>query len=138
VKISPLAGKPAEQNILVNIPRLVTAYYTGKPDPSVTAEKVSFGTSGHRGSSFKNSFNENPILSITKAICLYRKVQKTDSPSYLGELFYDRIETKATPAQKEKLKNLSSAEIKHKELAGANTDSILSKAPGNNVAIDKL
>jgi phosphoglucomutase len=84
MKISPLAGKPAEQNILVNIPRLVSAYYTGKPDPSVTAQKVSFGTSGHRGSSFKNSFNENHILAITQAICLYRKQQKTDGPLYLG------------------------------------------------------
>jgi len=84
MKISPLAGKPAEQNILVNVPRLVTAYYTGNPDPSVTAEKVSFGTSGHRGSSFKNSFNENHILAITQAICLYRKEQKTEGPLYLG------------------------------------------------------
>ena len=84
MKVSPLAGKPAEQNILVDIPRLVTAYYTGKPDPSVTAEKVSFGTSGHRGSSLKNSFNENHILAITQAICLYRKEQKTDGPLSLG------------------------------------------------------
>lgn len=84
MKISPLAGKPAKQNILTDIPRLVTAYYTGKPDPSVTAEKVSFGTSGHRGSSFKNSFNENHILAITQAICLYRNQQKTDGPLYLG------------------------------------------------------
>ena len=84
MKISPLAGKPAEQNILINIPRLVAAYYTGKPDPSVAAEKVAFGTSGHRGSSFKNSFNENHILAITQAICLYRKEQKTDGPLYLG------------------------------------------------------
>ena len=72
------------KNILINIPRLVTAYYTGKPDPSVTAEKVSFGTSGHRGSPLKNSFNENHILAITQAICLYRKEQKTDGPLYLG------------------------------------------------------
>ncbi len=84
MKISPLAGKPAEQNILINIPRLVTAYYTGKPDPSVAAEKVSFGTSGHRGSSFKNSFNENHILVIAQAICFYRKEQKTGGPLYLG------------------------------------------------------
>ncbi len=79
-----LAGKPAEQNILVNIPQLITAYYTGKPDPSVPGERVSFGTSGHRGSSFKNSFNENHILAITQAICFYRKEQKTDGPLYLG------------------------------------------------------
>ena len=84
MKISPLAGKPAEQNILINIPRLVSAYYTGKPDPTVNAEKVSFGTSGHRGSSFKNSFNENHILAITQAICLYRIQQKTDGPLFLG------------------------------------------------------
>ncbi len=84
MKISSLAGKPAPQNILINIPKLVSEYYTGKPDPSVTAEKVSFGTSGHRGSSFKNSFNENHILAITQAICLYRKGQKTDGPLYLG------------------------------------------------------
>ena len=84
MKVSTLAGKPAEQNILVNIPRLVAAYYTGIPDPSVTAEKVSFGTSGHRGSSFKNSFNENHILAITQALCIYRKKQKTDGPLYLG------------------------------------------------------
>ncbi len=84
MKVSPLAGKPAEQNILVNIPRLVTAYFTGKPDPSIATEKVSFGTSGHRGSSFKNSFNENHILAITQAICHYRNQQKTDGPLYLG------------------------------------------------------
>jgi phosphoglucomutase len=84
MQISPLAGKPAEQNILVDIPRLVTAYYTGKPELSVPAEKVSFGTSGHRGSSLKNSFNENHILAITQAICFYRKKQKTDGPLCLG------------------------------------------------------
>ena len=84
MKISPLAGKPAEQNILVNIPRLVAAYYTGIPDPSEPGEKVSFGTSGHRGSSFKKSFNENHILAITQAICLYRKEQNINGPLYLG------------------------------------------------------
>ena len=82
--ISPLAGKPAPQNILVNIPKLVSAYYIEKPDPSVTAEKVSFGTSGHRGSSFKNSFNENHILAITQAICFYRQQKKIDGPLYIG------------------------------------------------------
>ncbi len=102
MKISPLAGKPVEQNIPVNIPCLVSAYYTGKPDPSVTAEKASFGTSGHRGSSFENSFNENHILAITQAICLYRKEQKIDGHLSLGTPFYDRIEAKAAPEQKEK------------------------------------
>ncbi len=84
MKISPLAGKPAEQNILVNIPRLVTAYYTGIPDIAIPGERVAFGTSGHRGSSLKNSFNENHILAITQAICFYRKEQKIDGPLYLG------------------------------------------------------
>ncbi len=84
MEISPLAGKPAEQNILVNIPRLVAAYYTGIPDISVAGQRVSFGTSGHRGSSLKNSFNENHILAITQAICFYRKEQKIDGPLFLG------------------------------------------------------
>jgi phosphoglucomutase len=84
MKISPLAGKPAEQNILVNIPRLITAYYTGIPDVSVPGQLISFGTSGHRGSSLKNSFNENHILAITQAICYYRKEQKIDGPLFLG------------------------------------------------------
>lgn len=84
MEISPLAGKPAEQNILVNIPRLVTAYYTGIPDIAVPDQRVAFGTSGHRGSSLKNSFNENHILAITQAICFYRKEQKIDGPLYLG------------------------------------------------------
>lgn len=76
MKVSPLAGKPAEQNILVNTPKLITAYYTGIPDNSVRGQRVAFGTSGHRGSSFKNSFNENHILAITQAICFYRKEKK--------------------------------------------------------------
>jgi phosphoglucomutase len=82
--ISPLAGKPAPQNIPVNIPQLITAYYIGKSDPSVTAEQVSFGTSGHRGSAFKNSFNENHILAITQAICFYRKQKEIEGPLFLG------------------------------------------------------
>ena len=84
MKISPLAGKPAERNILVNIPRLVTAYYTGIPDTAIPEQRVAFGTSGHRGSSLKNSFNENHILAITQAICFYRKEQKIDGPLYVG------------------------------------------------------
>lgn len=84
MNISPFAGKLIEPDKLVYIPRLITAYYTGKPDPGLAAEKVSFGTSGHRGSSFKNSFNEQHILAITQAICCYRKTQKTDGPLFLG------------------------------------------------------
>jgi phosphoglucomutase len=68
VKASPLAGKPAPPGLLVDVPRLVTAYYAGVPDPAVSAQRVSFGTSGHRGSSFDLSFNEGHILAITQAI----------------------------------------------------------------------
>jgi phosphoglucomutase len=82
--VSPLAGKPAEASMLIDVPRLVTAYYTGRPDPSVPAQRVAFGTSGHRGSSFDNAFNETHILAITQAICIYRLEQGIDGPLYLG------------------------------------------------------
>ena len=84
MEISPLAGKPAESEQLVNVPRLVTAYYTGVPDYSVPEQRVAFGTSGHRGSSFDNTFNESHILAITQAICLYRKQQQITGPLFLG------------------------------------------------------
>ena len=82
--ISPLAGKPAEASLLINVPRLVTAYYTGRPNPSIPAERVAFGTSGHRGSALDNSFNEAHILAITQAICVYREQQGIDGPLYIG------------------------------------------------------
>ena len=84
MKINPLAGKPAPLEILVDVPKLVTAYYTGIPDTSVPEQRVGFGTSGHRGSSFKLAFNEWHILAITQAICLYRNWQNTSGPLYLG------------------------------------------------------
>jgi len=84
MKINPLAGKPALLEILVDVPQLITAYYTGIPDPSVPEQRVAFGTSGHRGSSFKLAFNEWHILAITQAICLYRKRQNVSGPLYLG------------------------------------------------------
>ena len=71
--ISPLAGQPAPASMLVNVPRLVTAYYAEHPDASVAAERVAFGTSGHRGSAFERTFNEAHILAITQAICSYRR-----------------------------------------------------------------
>jgi len=82
--VSPLAGKPAEPSMLVDVPRLITAYFTDVPDPSVPAQRVVFGTSGHRGSSFKHAFNEWHILAISQAICLYRELQKIDGPLFLG------------------------------------------------------
>jgi len=70
--------------MLVNVPRLITAYYTDVPDPSIPAQRVAFGTSGHRGSALQKAFNEWHILAITQAICLYRKLQHTDGPLFLG------------------------------------------------------
>src|SRR5205085_3645097 len=71
----PRAGKPAAASQLVNLPRLITAYYTLKPDPAEKTQRVAFGTSGHRGSAFASAFNENHILAITQAICRYRQEQ---------------------------------------------------------------
>src|SRR4030095_11334346 len=82
--VSPFAGKPADPSHLINVPRLVTAYYTGRPDPSVPAERVAFGTSGHRGSSLDNAFNETHILAITQAICRYRTQQNINGPLFIG------------------------------------------------------
>jgi phosphoglucomutase len=84
MKINPLAGKPAGADLLVDVPRLITAFYTEKPDPSAAAERVSFGTSGHRGSSFDRAFNENHILSLSQAICLYRRRVGIDGPLFIG------------------------------------------------------
>jgi phosphoglucomutase len=69
MKVSPLAGKPADLATLVNLPRLVTAYYTETPDPSTPEQRVAFGTLGHRGSLFDKAFNEWHILAISQAIC---------------------------------------------------------------------
>jgi phosphoglucomutase len=84
VKVNPAAGKPADPTILVNVPKLVTAYYAFRPDPSDPRQRVAFGTSGHRGSAFDGAFNEWHILAITQAICDYRKKQKIDGPLFLG------------------------------------------------------
>jgi len=84
MEVSPRAGKSADPASLVNVPKLVTAYYTETPDPSVPGQRVSFGTSGHRGSAFDKAFNEWHILAISQAICLYRKQQKSDGPLFLG------------------------------------------------------
>src|SRR6218665_227079 len=82
--VSPLAGKTIDPSLLVNVPRLVTAYFTGKPDPKISAQRVAFGTSGHRGSAIHNSFNENHILAVSQAICDYRRGAGIDGPLFLG------------------------------------------------------
>ena len=81
---NPLAGKPAPIELLVDVPRLVSAYYTGRPDPAVPAQRVAFGTSGHRGSSFDDAFNEWHVLAISQAICDYRRQKGIDGPLFLG------------------------------------------------------
>ena len=82
--IDPAAGKPADPSILVNVPKLITAYYEFRPDLSDPRQRVAFGTSGHRGSAIDVAFNEWHILAITQAICDYRKLQKIDGPLFLG------------------------------------------------------
>jgi phosphoglucomutase len=84
MNIHPLAGKPAPVALLVNVPRLVTAYFSNIPDYAVLGQRVAFGTSGHRGSSFDGSFNEWHVLAISQAICEYRKQQGIDGPLFLG------------------------------------------------------
>lgn len=84
MRTNPAAGRPAASSDLVHVSRLVTAYYTERPDASVPEQRVSFGTSGHRGSSFDHTFNEWHILAITQAICLYRKQAGIDGPLFLG------------------------------------------------------
>jgi len=83
-RVDPLAGRPAPPDRLVDVPRLVTAYYTLKPDPGIAAQRVSFGTSGHRGSSFAVGFNEDHVLAITQGICEHRRRQGTDGPLFIG------------------------------------------------------
>jgi len=85
VSVSPLAGKPAPRELLVDLGRLERAYYDRVPDPANPAEQVSFGTSGHRGSSLRGSFNEAHIVAITQAICEYRRSQSIDGPLYMGK-----------------------------------------------------
>jgi phosphoglucomutase len=82
--IDPAAGKPAQPSNLVNVPRLVTAYFADRPDPKIPEQRVTFGTSGHRGSSLHRAFNEWHILAVTQAICTYRKQKGIDGPLFLG------------------------------------------------------
>lgn len=84
MSVNPLAGKPAPPPLLVNVPRLVTAYFAELPDPSVPDQRIAFGTSGHRGSSLQHSFNERHILAVSQAICDHRKREGIDGPLFLG------------------------------------------------------
>jgi phosphoglucomutase len=82
--VSPLAGKPTNPSMLVNVSRLVTAYFTGKPDLAIASQRVAFGTSGHRGSAFDNAFNESHILAISQAICHHRNRSGVTGPLFVG------------------------------------------------------
>jgi phosphoglucomutase len=84
MKISPLAGKPAPRSMLVDVPRLVDAFYSQVPDPAIPGQQVAFGTSGHRGSSLLTTFNEWHVLAITQAICRHRAEHAVDGPLFLG------------------------------------------------------
>jgi phosphoglucomutase len=101
--LSPLAGKPAPKEILVDLARLEREYFARQPDPDNAAEQVSFGTSGHRGSSLRGSFNETHILAITQAICEYRRTQGIDGPLYMGK----DTHALSTPAQRTALEVLA-------------------------------
>jgi len=83
-RVNPLAGQPAPAAALVDIPKLITAYYSERPDPQIPAQRVAFGTSGHRGTSFDVGFNEAHVLAISQAICEYRRQQSIDGPLFMG------------------------------------------------------
>src|SRR3979490_3405985 len=84
VEVNPLAGKPAPASMLVNVPRLGTAYFSNKTDPKIPSQRVAFGASGHRGSAFNNAFNEAHILAISQALCDYRRQSGIDGPLFMG------------------------------------------------------
>jgi phosphoglucomutase len=114
--VSPRAGKPATPDMLIDVAKLERAYLERRPDPSVAAERVSFGTSGHRGSSLSGSFNEAHILAVTQAICEHRRAHGVDGPLYLGKDTHALSE----PAQRTALE----------VLAANGVDTIIQRADG--------
>jgi len=105
--LSPLAGKPAPASILVDLAALERAYYERRPEMDDPAQRVSFGTSGHRGSALRGSFNEAHILAVTQAICEYRRLQKIDGPLYMGK----DTHALSTPAQRTALEVLAANRV---------------------------
>src|SRR6266852_2818080 len=83
-RVDPRAGQPPSAGQLVDVAKLIDAYYTRQPDPATPAERVAFGTSGHRGSSFDSTFNETHVLAISQAICLYRQRERISGPLFIG------------------------------------------------------
>src|SRR5688572_17012776 len=113
----PLAGKPAPREILVDVDALISAYYERAPDPERPEERVSFGTSGHRGSAFNGAFNEGHILATTQAICEYRKSRGIDGPLFLGK----DTHALSGPAEKSALEVLAANGVEVLYQAGAYT-----------------
>src|SRR5215472_10380163 len=105
--ISPLAGKPAPREMLVDLTRLDREYFERRPDPDDPEQIVKFGTSGHRGTSLRGSFNEAHILAITQAICDYRAAHGTDGPLYMGK----DTHALSAPAQRTALEVLAANEV---------------------------
>src|SRR6202158_6284367 len=105
--ISPLAGKPAPKELLVDVARLEREYLERRPDMSDPSQRVSFGTSGHRGSPLRGTFTEAHILAITQAICDYRRGQGTDGPLYMGK----DTHALSGPAQRTALEVLAANEV---------------------------
>src|SRR5215469_5072307 len=105
--ISPLAGKPAPKEMLIDPARLERAYFEGRPDPDDAAQRVSFGTSGHRGSPLHASFTEAHILAITQAICDYRRAEGTAGPLYMGK----DTHALSAPAQRTALEVLAANQV---------------------------
>ena len=98
MRLSPLAGQPAPLSLLTNLPRLLTAFYSLRPDPAEATQRVAFGTSGHRGSALHSSFNEQHVLAITQAICQYREKSDITGPLFLGIDTHALSEPAATTA----------------------------------------
>ena len=105
--LSPLAGKPAPPEMLVDVTKLERAYFDTRPDVEDPNQLVHFGTSGHRGSSLRASFNEAHILAITQAICDYRQMQGTTGPLYLGK----DTHALSAPAQRTALEVLAANQV---------------------------
>ncbi|MCI5137314.1 MAG: phosphoglucomutase, alpha-D-glucose phosphate-specific, partial [Candidatus Electrothrix sp. AR1] len=118
MSIHPLAGKPAPKSILVNVPELISAYFALAPDVSKSTERVSFGTSGHRGSSLKRSFNEAHILAVTQAVCEYRQEAGIDGILFMGMDTHPL----SWPAQLTALQVLAANGVEVRIAAGSGTD----------------
>ena len=126
MSISPLAGKPAPKELLVDLPRLERSYYQTKPDPGNPRQSVSFGTSGHRGSALNGTFTESHVLAITQAICDYRRTKGTDGPLYMGK----DTHALSAPAQRTALEVLAANNVQTiiQRNAGVTPTPVISRA----------